>query len=193
MQLLFPLKIHNKAQLGNIIFVNIFNGLVCHFCLVVNMCRYKNPISLTEKFQFDFQGYLRELDIQVPLTSNRNLVLNLLKTAVLNFFVPWARWSLSGSSPSQIWLMGQIWHVGSDLATQRREEDVVQPQFSCTGERGCVPTPIWLFGAWEFGSRVEMAVLNATAPLPPNFLTHGKPCRPDAMAPWTRFSLQAGC
>lgn len=41
---------------------------------------------------------------------------------------------------------------------------------------------------WQWG---QVAVLNATAPLPSNFLTQGEPCRLDYKAPQAAFSPQA--
>lgn len=54
---------------------------------------------------------------------------------------------------------------------------------------------VWLglaMHALGLGRWGGVTALTATAPLPPNFLTPGELCGPDAMASWAVFGLQTG-
>lgn len=46
--------------------------------------------------------------------------------------------------------------------------------------------------AWKFGSGREMAVIIATSPMLPNFVTHGKPHSLDALALRPDLALELG-
>lgn len=119
------------------------------------------------------------------------------RAVVLNLFVSQTRWVLSSLSMGWIWPVGPIWCrvglAGPDPAAQKGAENTLAliqlsgrrgpclaPTQPCRGKRAWPGVPTQPCEAWEYGSRRGMAILIASAPLPPNFLMLGKPHGLDA-------------